>query len=148
MTTCCFNYLTALKWYNHFPFWLHPPPPFNTSIFTSLINHEISLANKCPLTHFWQIKENKGSKILKRKEESTNSVFDFIWYIYFSIYHMSSLETIHINISPVLGRGVFLMCNSWFVCVFCHPHPFVTMFITFHGIIISPPPIPLLSVGK
>ena len=53
---------------------------------------------------------------------------------------------IHVDISPVLGRGVCLMCNSGCVCVcvFCL---YVTMYITFHGIIISPS-ITLLSVGN
>ena len=38
------------------------------------------------------------------------------------------------------------MCNSGFVCVLCHPHLFVTMYITFHRIIILP--LPFLRVGK
>ena len=35
ITTCCFNNLTARKWYNHFPFACTPLPLLNTSILTS-----------------------------------------------------------------------------------------------------------------
>ena len=40
-------------------------------------------------------------------------------------------------IVPVLGRGFYLMCKFWVCVCVCHPHVFVSMYITFHCLIIS-----------
>ena len=50
---------------------------------------------------------------------------------------------VHVDIKLVLGRWFCFICNSGFVFLLCHPDFFVTtcMYITFHRIIISPPPL-------